>query len=72
MRDGIPPGQTPNVPPGPGLVFYDTLRMNWKSGTWNGPKYHIEVFLDSPEYFNLLGSLEARQKYFVMSANITE
>jgi hypothetical protein len=72
MHDGIPPGQTPNVPPGPGLIINDTLQKNWKSGAWSGPKYHIDVFLDSPQSNDLPGSLEARVKYLVMSANIME
>jgi hypothetical protein len=72
MRNGIPPGQTPQVPNGPGLIFYDTLRMNWRAGSWTGPKFRIEVYLDSPEYYNIPGMPEATEKYIVMVANVIE
>jgi hypothetical protein len=73
MREGVKPGQTPNVPLGaPGLVFHDTLRKNWNSGAWSGPKFRIEVFLDSSESYNLGPGGPSNAKYIVMIANITE
>jgi hypothetical protein len=73
MHDGGVPLALPrSVPAGPGLVITDTLQKNWKAGAWIGPKFHIDVYLDSPESFNLFGSAEARVKYLVISADIAE
>ena len=59
---------------GSGFVIFDSLQRHWNRAgkVWNGPKFHIDIYLNSKEtpVPELTGSIEAMAKYIILSADL--
>jgi hypothetical protein len=70
VRASAKPSQ--KASPGPGLVIRDTLQRHWNAGMWDGPKFHIDVYLKPQQATDLAGTASDRLKYIVVSADVKE